>query len=73
MLFRSKTLNGLLLERLETIPEAGATLRIEALEFDVLQIADNAIRTVRVRPHANSGTNSHHDGSDGSTGSEDAR
>ena len=68
-----KTLNGLLLERLETIPEAGATLRIEALEFEVLQIADNAIRTVRVRPHANSGTNSHHDGSDGSTGSEDAR
>jgi len=44
-----KTLNGLLLERLETIPEAGTTLRIGALELEVLQIADNAIRTVRVR------------------------
>ncbi|MEY4358410.1 MAG: hypothetical protein RL469_1736, partial [Pseudomonadota bacterium] len=68
-----KTLNGLLLERLETIPEAGATLRIETLEFEVLQIADNAIRTVRVRPRANGEANSHHDGTDGSTGSNDAR
>jgi Mg2+/Co2+ transporter CorB len=43
-----KTLNGLLLERLETIPEAGTSLRIGHLEMQVLQIADNAIRTVRV-------------------------
>lgn len=68
-----KTLNGLLLERLETIPEAGATLRIEALEFEVLQIADNAIRTVRVKARADGGGNSHHDGTDGSTRSADAR
>ena len=44
-----KTLNGLLLERLETIPGAGTTLRIGQLEMEILQIADNAIRTVRVR------------------------
>ena len=44
-----KTLNGLLLERLETIPGAGTTLRIGKLEMEILQIADNAIRTVRVR------------------------
>lgn len=45
-----KTLNGLLLERLETIPEAGATLRLDKLQFEVLQLADNSIKTVRVRP-----------------------
>ncbi len=43
-----KTLNGLLLEKLETIPSAGTSLRIGDLEMEILQIADNAIRTVRV-------------------------
>ncbi|HNR22829.1 MAG TPA: CNNM domain-containing protein [Steroidobacteraceae bacterium] len=44
-----KTLNGLLLERFETIPDAGAALRLDGLQFEVLQVQDNAIRTVRVR------------------------
>ena len=44
-----KTLNGLLLEHLETIPDPGTMVRVGAYEFEVLQIADNAIRTVRVR------------------------
>ncbi|MEZ5487455.1 MAG: CNNM domain-containing protein [Steroidobacteraceae bacterium] len=44
-----KTLNGLLLERLETIPPVGTVLRVGDREFEVLQIADNTIRTVRVR------------------------
>ena len=44
-----KTLNGLLLERLETIPAAGTAVRIGDLQMEILQIADNAIRTVRVR------------------------
>ena len=44
-----KTLNGLLLERLETIPQAGTVLRLDNQQFDILQIADNSIRTVRVR------------------------
>ena len=43
-----KTLNGLLLEQLETIPSAGTSLRIDNLDMEVLQIADNAIRTVRI-------------------------
>ena len=49
-----KTLNGLVLEKLETIPSAGTSLRIGNLDMEVLQIADNAIRTVRVveRPSA---------------------
>jgi Mg2+/Co2+ transporter CorB len=44
-----RTLNGLLLEKLETIPTPGTALRIGNYDFEVLQIADNAIRTVRVR------------------------
>jgi len=44
-----RTLNGLLLEKLEHIPEPGTSLRIGDQEFEVLQVADNAIRTVRVR------------------------
>ncbi len=44
-----KTLNGLLLERLETIPQPGTMLRVGDHQFEVLQIADNAIKTVRVR------------------------
>ena len=44
-----KTLNGLLLEQLETIPSAGTVLRVGRHQFEVLQIADNTIRTVRVR------------------------
>ena len=43
-----KTINGLLLERLEAIPDRGTTLRVEGYVFEVLQIADNAIRTVRI-------------------------
>jgi Mg2+/Co2+ transporter CorB len=45
-----KTLNGLLLEKLETIPQPGTSVRIGDYEFEVLQTADNTIRTVRVKP-----------------------
>ncbi|MGH8220522.1 MAG: transporter associated domain-containing protein, partial [Steroidobacteraceae bacterium] len=47
-----KTVNGLLLEQLETIPEPGTTVRVGEYLFEVLQIADNAVRTVRVQTHA---------------------
>ncbi len=47
-----KTLNGLLLERLETIPQPGVTLCIGTLQYEVLQVSDNAIRAVRVREFA---------------------
>ena len=43
-----KTLNGLILERLETIPQAGATLQLGAYRLAIVQTADNAVRTVRV-------------------------
>jgi magnesium and cobalt exporter, CNNM family len=50
-----KTINGLLLERLETIPEPGIALRVGDYQFEVLQTGDNTIKTVRVQavtPHA---------------------
>ncbi|HET9388290.1 MAG TPA: CNNM domain-containing protein [Steroidobacteraceae bacterium] len=43
-----KTINGLLLERLEMIPNPGTALKVGDYQFEVLQIADNAIRTVRI-------------------------
>ena len=47
-----KTINGLLLERLETIPQPGTALQVGDYVFEVLQIADNAIRTVRAQVSA---------------------
>jgi Mg2+/Co2+ transporter CorB len=47
-----KTLNGLIVEFLETIPEPGTTLKLADYTLEVLQTADNAIKTVRVRPPA---------------------
>jgi Mg2+/Co2+ transporter CorB len=44
-----KTLNGLLIEQLETLPEAGAQVSIGEYQFEVLQIGENTIRTVRAR------------------------
>ena len=47
-----RTLNGLILEHLETIPEAGTSLRISDYAIDILQTGDNAVRTVRLKPIA---------------------
>ncbi|HMD59007.1 MAG TPA: CNNM domain-containing protein [Steroidobacteraceae bacterium] len=44
-----KTVNGLLLEQLETIPEPGTAVKIGPYEFEILQTGDSTIRTVRVR------------------------
>jgi Mg2+/Co2+ transporter CorB len=45
-----KTLNGLIVEFLETIPEPGTTLKLKNYMLEVLQTGDNAIKTVRIRP-----------------------
>jgi Mg2+/Co2+ transporter CorB len=44
-----KTLNGLLVEKLETLPESGDQVEIDDYQFEVLQIGENTIRTVRAR------------------------
>lgn len=45
-----KTLNGLIVERLETIPEAGSRLQLSGYQLEVVQTSDNAVRSVRLRP-----------------------
>jgi Mg2+/Co2+ transporter CorB len=45
-----RTLNGLIIEYLETIPEAGTSLRINDYAIDVLQTGENAVKTVRLKP-----------------------
>jgi Mg2+/Co2+ transporter CorB len=45
-----KTLNGLIVEFLETIPEPGTTLKMSDYMLEVLQTGENAIKTVRIRP-----------------------
>jgi len=47
-----RTLNGLIIEYLETIPEAGTSLRINDYGIDVLQTGENAVKTVRLKPIA---------------------
>jgi len=44
-----RTLSGLIVERLESIPEPGAVLTIGAATIEVLQVAGNAVRTARLR------------------------
>jgi Mg2+/Co2+ transporter CorB len=50
-----KTLSGLIVEFLETIPEPGTTLKIADYMLEVLQTADNAVKTARVGPPASIG------------------
>ena len=50
-----KTLSGLIVEFLETIPEPGTTLKLANYMLEVVQTADNAVKTARVRPPASIG------------------
>ncbi len=45
----AKTLNGLILERLEAIPEPGTSLRIDNLTMEIRQVIDNAVKSVQVK------------------------
>jgi Mg2+/Co2+ transporter CorB len=45
-----RTLNGLILEYLETIPQPGTGLKLGDLSVEILQTADNTVKTARVRP-----------------------
>ena len=45
-----KTLNGLIVEHLESIPETGTSLMIAGYPIEVVQTQDNAVKTARIRP-----------------------
>jgi CBS domain containing-hemolysin-like protein len=47
-----RTLSGLIVEQLESIPDPGATLIVGGHTIEVLQVADNAVRTARIWPAA---------------------
>lgn len=47
-----RTLNGLILEYLETIPEPGTQLTLGELQVEILQTAENSVKTARIRPLA---------------------
>jgi Mg2+/Co2+ transporter CorB len=44
-----RTLNGMILEHLQTMPEAGTTLRFGSYAIEITAVKDNAVRTVRVK------------------------
>lgn len=44
-----KTINGLVLEHLESIPDPGVSIRMDDYVIEVVQTADNAIKTLRIR------------------------
>ena len=45
-----KTVNGLVLEYLESIPEAGTSLLIAGYPIEIVQVSANAVKTARVKP-----------------------
>lgn len=45
-----RTINGLVLEHLETIPEAGTTVLIDGHPIEIVRMLNNSIRTVRIMP-----------------------
>ena len=45
-----RTLSGLIVEHLESIPEPGTNLTLGGHPTEVLQVADNAVRTARIWP-----------------------
>lgn len=45
-----KTLNGLLLERLESIPETGVSIKIGDIPIEIVQTQDRAVKVARILP-----------------------
>lgn len=45
-----KTLNGLILEHMEDIPEAGTSLLLAGYPIEILQTKDNAVKIARIDP-----------------------
>ncbi|WP_077339286.1 HlyC/CorC family transporter [Pseudocolwellia agarivorans] len=45
-----KTLNGLIIEHLEDIPEANLSVRVSGYPVEIIDVSDNMIKTVRILP-----------------------
>ncbi|HVT35024.1 MAG TPA: HlyC/CorC family transporter [Nevskiaceae bacterium] len=53
-----KTVNGLVLEKLENIPEPGKRIEMGGYEFEITETRANAVKTARIRPPRTPGTDS---------------
>ncbi len=51
-----KTLNGLIVEHLGTIPDAGLSFRLQGQLLEILQTQDRAIKVVKLQPPVGRGT-----------------
>jgi len=47
-----KTLNGLIIERLETIPPTGTSLNVAGYPIEIVEADENRVRTVRIGPRS---------------------
>ena len=47
----AKTLNGLIVEYLETIPEPGTSMKLAGYPIEIVQSSSNAVKTVRIDPN----------------------
>ncbi len=45
-----KTINGFIIEYLEMIPQAGTCLRLGGYPMEIVQVKDNAVKTVKIMP-----------------------
>ncbi len=45
-----KTLNGIILEYIEDIPEANISLRLAGYPLEIIEMKDNVVKTVRIMP-----------------------
>ncbi len=45
-----RTISGLIIEYMETIPEPGTSLLLAGYPVEILQIKDNMVRMVRIQP-----------------------
>jgi Mg2+/Co2+ transporter CorB len=53
----AKTLNGIILEKLEVIPEPGTTLQVGRYKVEIVQTSENVVNQVRIHCPAKATTN----------------
>ncbi|GHA57393.1 HlyC/CorC family transporter [Photobacterium aphoticum] len=46
-----RTLNGLILEHLEDIPDSQLSIEVSGYQMEIIEVADNMIKTVRILPN----------------------
>ena len=51
----AKTLNGLILEYLETIPESGTGLKVEGYPIEIIEMRENRVQLARIYLNESSG------------------